>query len=67
MATSQSLWRGDRDEQLRMLETIEREGVNLTEWEETFIPSLRRQIDAGRPLTEKQAEQLERIYAERTP
>ena len=64
---SHTLWTGDRDEQIHRLDAIEREGVKLTPWEETFIASLRVQIDAGRPLTERQAQQLERIYAERTP
>lgn len=50
-----------------MLEAIERTGVNLTEWEEKFIPSLRVKLDMGWELTEKQIEQLQRIYAERTP
>ena len=63
----QTLFSGDRDEQIQRLDAIEREGVNLTSWEESFIASLRVQIDAGRSLTEKQAQQLERIYAERTP
>lgn len=49
------------------LEAIERTGVNLTPWEETFIESLRMQFDSGRDFTEKQVEMLERIYAEKTP
>jgi hypothetical protein len=50
-----------------MLETIERNGVNLTVWEESFVESLRTQRSAGRDLSEKQLQMLERIYAERTP
>lgn len=50
-----------------MLETVLREGVNLTTWEESFIESLSTQLGLGRSLTEKQLAILERIYAERTP
>lgn len=55
------------EDQLTALEAIEHEGVNLTPWEEDFIESLRAQMDTGRPLTERQVEILERIYAKRTP
>lgn len=55
------------EDQLTALEAIEREGVNLTTWEEEFIESIRERVDAGRPLTEKQIEILESIYAKRTP
>jgi hypothetical protein len=50
-----------------MLESIERGGVNLTTWEETFIESVRSQFAGGRDLSDKQIETLERIYAEKTP
>lgn len=56
-----------RHDQDVALETIERGGVNLTAWEEGFIESIRDQLTAGRELSEKQAEILERIYAKRTP
>lgn len=50
------------------LTTIETEGVNLTKWEEDFCLSIRERFDEGRfNLTERQAETLERIYAEKTP
>ncbi|HXD20116.1 MAG TPA: hypothetical protein VN654_24040 [Vicinamibacterales bacterium] len=58
------LW--GREDLNTMLEAIERQGVNLTSWEETFVDSLRVRFDAGHQLTEKQVEALERIYAERT-
>ena len=56
-----------REDQNTMIEAIERQGVNLTSWEEDFVESLRSQFDAGRELTDKQLETLERIYAQRTP
>lgn len=43
------------------------EGVNLTKWEEDFVQSLDEQRGNGRRLSERQAEILERIYAEKTP
>ena len=55
------------EDQLTALEDIERNGVNLTTWEEDFIESIRAQVDAGRPLSERQVEILESIYAKRTP
>lgn len=39
----------------------------LTKWEQDFIASLTEQFDAGRTLTERQLEILERIYAAKTP
>lgn len=38
----------------------------LTEWEESFVASVARHIEAGRFLSDKQAAILERIYAEKT-
>lgn len=50
------------------LESIEVEGRNLTAWEEEFVASLRDRFDRGwTTLTDKQAEVLERIYADKTP
>jgi hypothetical protein len=50
-----------------MLETVERQGVHLTAWEEEFVESLRTRVDTGRTLSAKQLEVLEDIYARRTP
>lgn len=50
------------------LETIETEGLNLTTWELKFIEDMRDRFDRRQTaLTPSQAEQLERIYSERTP
>jgi hypothetical protein len=49
------------------LDAIQQHGVNLSTWETDFIESLVIQREAGRRLSEKQAEILERIYAEKTP
>lgn len=50
------------------LEAIESEGLNLTTWELKFIEDMRDRFDRRQTaLTPSQAEQLERIYSERTP
>lgn len=49
------------------LEEIRANGLNLSTWEEDFVESLTTQREAGRKLSEKQAEILERIYTEKTP
>lgn len=52
------------------IDAIKTDGINLSKWEEDFVDSLEEQIESrkGReePLSEKQAEILERIYAEKT-
>jgi hypothetical protein len=49
------------------LDAVVDHGANLTPWEQQFIESLIDQTNGGRPLSEKQVEILERIYAEKTP
>ncbi len=49
------------------LDTIERDGVNLTVFEEGFIESMLLKRANRWRLSEKEAAILERIYAERTP
>lgn len=39
---------------------------NLTAWEQQFLASIEERLDEGWNLSEKQAEVLERIYAEKT-
>lgn len=57
----------DLDQWDDWLEAVEQDGVNLTTWEQDFVESLRTQRQSGRRLSDKQAEILERIYAEKTP
>lgn len=38
----------------------------LSDWENTFVDSIADQLIAGRNLSEKQANILERIYSEKT-
>jgi len=57
----------DHETHLEWLDQIKTHGVNLTVWEEDFVESIEGQIRNGRTLSERQAEILERIYAQRTP
>lgn len=38
----------------------------LSEWETNFVNSIENQLDMGRTLSQRQAEILERIYADKT-
>jgi len=49
------------------LSEIEIHGINLTAWEEDFIESVGGQVKAGKELSAKQGEVLERIYTQRVP
>jgi hypothetical protein len=55
------------DVALAWLAAVEATGVNLTDWEETFVASLRAQASPRRPFSDAQLKALERIYATRTP
>lgn len=46
--------------------TVMEEGRNLTKWEQDFVGSLSDQWERVGSMSEKQAEILERIYAEKT-
>lgn len=50
------------DEHLRQIEDCENREQRLSDWERGFIDSIRRQLEAGNTLTEKQAETLDRIW-----
>lgn len=52
---------------LHMLTEIERNLVkDLTEWEDSFVSSIRQQLAYKGELSDRQFEILERIYAEKT-
>lgn len=57
----------ERDKHIKWGEMIKEEGRNLTKWELDFVDSVLDQMGNGRFLSIKQAEILERIYAEKTP
>lgn len=49
------------------IETINKEGKNLSSWEEEFMESLTEKFENRGWISEKQEEVLERIYSEKTP
>ena len=55
------------NEQIRWLDAIEDNGLNLTVREEEFIGNIGRRLRSGRPLTDAQIEWLEDIYTNRVP
>jgi hypothetical protein len=56
------------DEQVKqMVDTIQNEGRNLTEWEDNFVKSCITQYKRKGSLSERQVEIIERIYAQKTP
>lgn len=57
----------DIDTLWKWTEVIKTEGKELTEWEESFVDSVRDQIQKRRVLSARQIEILERIYVEKTP
>lgn len=52
------------------VDIIQTDGVNMTKWETDFVESINEQLEKNKhreiPLSEKQVEILERIYADRT-
>ena len=54
------------DEYLRMVDDCEKRESRLTEWERTFIDSIRTQIERGRGLTPKQTDTLDEIWERAT-
>lgn len=54
--------RKSREEYLVACLREEVDDPQFTDWERNFIISLSRQVQQGRPLTEKQKEILERIW-----
>ncbi len=43
------------------------DGINLTEWEKSFVIDMVGLLDLRGQISEKQAQILERIYSEKTP
>lgn len=57
--------RWGREDQNTMIEALEYQGGEMTDWEEKFVESIRGQFEAGRELTDQQVATLRRIYVER--
>jgi hypothetical protein len=53
-------------EYLTLIEDCEERENRLTDWERTFIDSLRKQIEQGRRPTEKQSAILDRCWENAT-
>lgn len=51
----------------KMFTKLENPNEPLTEWEETFVDSVKSQWEKAGRLSVKQREILERIYTEKTP
>jgi hypothetical protein len=54
------------DEYITLLDDCEKREERLTDWERTFVDSLRRQITEGRRPTPKQIEALDRAWERAT-
>jgi hypothetical protein len=54
------------DEYVQLLDDCEQREENLTDWERSFVDSLRRQITEGRRPTPKQIEALDRAWERAT-
>jgi hypothetical protein len=50
------------NEHLQLIEDCENREGKLSDWERGFIDSLRRQIESGAALSEKQDEKLNEIW-----
>ncbi len=55
------------DQWREVVEDIEQRGHGLTSWELQFVESISDQLTQGRPLTERQAEILDKIADEKCP
>lgn len=51
---------------IQQIEDCERRESRLTEWEASFIDSLRSQIEKGRRPSDKQVETLDRLWERAT-
>lgn len=49
------------------VKTIYMDGIDLNEWETTFLEDMTVKVANKWPLTEAQERKLENIYAEKTP
>jgi hypothetical protein len=54
------------DEYITLIEDCEERSDRLSDWEAGFIDSLRRQLEEGRPPTQKQIDCLDSIWEKAT-
>lgn len=57
---------GWEDEYITMLEDCEKRESRITEWEQSFVDSLKDQILKGRRPSQKQTETLDNIWEKAT-
>lgn len=56
----------DDSEHLTLIEDCETRESRLSEWDCGFLDSIKKQLERGRSLTEKQAETLDKIWERAT-
>lgn len=56
----------DRTEQGQLIEDCETRESRLSHWEAQFIDSIKRQLEAGRDLSDKQSDLLDSIWTKVT-
>lgn len=54
------------DDHIQLIEDCEARESRLSDWDRTFIDSIKRQLAAGRTLTTKQADKLSEIWERAT-
>lgn len=54
------------EENMTMVEDCEKRESRLTDWQRTFIDSVKKQLEDGRPLTKRQKETLDDVWEEAT-
>jgi hypothetical protein len=54
------------DECMQLVEDCENRESRLTEWEQNFVDSIRNRLEQEKPITEKQAKTLDRIWEKAT-
>lgn len=56
----------DMDEHLTMVEDCEARESRLTDWERGFVDNIKKRLCAGQPLTDGQAESLDKVWTRLT-
>lgn len=56
----------DRDEHLQLIEDCEARESRLSDWDRQFLDSVKRQLEGGGSLTEKQSDKLGEIWERAT-
>jgi hypothetical protein len=56
----------DREEQLQQIEDCENRESRLSDWDRSFLDSIKRQLEGGGSLTEKQSDKLDEVWERAT-